>query len=67
MEHHLWEEGDRLSLHIDVVDGLFPEGLIEDFVAVYEALLRNLMIDPAAWNKPNAAHLLPARYAALWE
>lgn len=66
MEHHLWEEGDRLSLHIDVVDGLFPEGLIEDFVATYEALLTSLRTDPAAWDKPNAAHLLPAAYAEAW-
>ena len=66
MEHHLWEEEDELSLHIDVVDGLFPEGLIEDLVATYERLIRSLMDDPAAWEKQNAAYLLPERYAALW-
>jgi amino acid adenylation domain-containing protein len=66
MEHHLWEEDEQLSLHIDVVDGLFPEGLMENFVATYERLVRSLMGDPAAWEKPRAAHLLSKSYAALW-
>lgn len=66
MEHHLWEEGDRLSLHIDVVEGLFPDGLIKDFVATYEALLRGLMDDPEEWSHPDATHLLPKSYDALW-
>lgn len=65
MEHHLWEEGDSLSLHIDVVEGLFPAGLIEDFVATYEKLLRDLMDDPAAWQRSDASHLLPDSYDAL--
>lgn len=65
MEHHLWEEGDRLSLHLDVVEGLFPEGLIEDFVATYEKLLRGLMDDPAEWLRPDASHLVAGRYDAL--
>lgn len=65
MEHHLWEEGDSLSLHIDVVEGLFPAGLIEDFVATYERLLRGLMDDPAEWQRPDASHMLPSTYDAL--
>ena len=42
MEHHLWEEGDALSLHLDVVEGLFADDLIEDFAATYERIIRAL-------------------------
>jgi pyochelin synthetase len=66
MEHHLWEEQDALSLHIDVVDGLFPEQMIADLVGTYERLLRGLLQEPSAWQAPNAFHLLPEHYDALW-
>jgi len=66
MEHHLREEGDKLSLHLDVVDALFPEGMIDDLVATYERLVRSLMDDPSAWEKQNSAHLLPEKYTDLW-
>ena len=66
MEHHLWEEGDTLSLHIDVVEGLFPDGFMQDFVNTYEELLRALMDDPTEWQMPDASHHLPKRYDALW-
>ena len=67
MEHHLWEEDDSLLLHVDVVDGLFPEGLIEDLVATYEALIRDLMDDTASWERTDVSRLLPTRYADLWQ
>lgn len=66
MEHHLWEEGDTISLHIDVVEGLFPDGLMDDFVSVYEALLRDLMGSSEAWDRPDARHLLPDTYGTVW-
>lgn len=65
MEHHLWEEPDGISLHIDVVEGLFPDGLIEDFVATYERLVTAL-IDAPAWSSPHAWALLPAHNARRW-
>ncbi len=66
MEHHLWEEGDSVSLHIDVVEGLFPDGLMDDFVQVYEKLLRNLMDDATAWDRSDARYLLPDSHGAVW-
>lgn len=67
MEHHLWEEPDGVSLHIDVVDGLFPENLIEDFVATYEGLVVRLIDDDAAWAAPHAAYLLPSHNRERWD
>lgn len=67
MEHHLWEEDNKLALHIDVVKGLFPENLIRDFVAAYEQLIRSLIQDPAAWERKNSSHLLPPYQRELWQ
>ncbi len=66
MEHHLWEEKGELLLHIDVVEGLFPQGMMEDFVAAYERLLLRLEADESAWREPNGAHLLPAYQREAW-
>lgn len=66
MEHHLWEDDDGVSLHIDVVEGLFPEGLIEDLVATYERIVRALADGGAAWEMHHAGALLPPGNAAMW-
>ncbi|MBE0369474.1 non-ribosomal peptide synthetase [Pseudoalteromonas aurantia] len=67
MEHHLWEEDSELALHIDVVAGLFPDGLMEDFVATYESLIQRLIYDDSAWQRSSADYLLPDYQSALWE
>jgi amino acid adenylation domain-containing protein len=67
MEHHLWEEDGELLLHLDVVEGLFPKGLMEDFIDAYERLLLRLEADDATWQAPNGGHLLPDHQREAWE
>ncbi|WP_125716307.1 non-ribosomal peptide synthetase [Pseudoalteromonas rubra] len=66
MEHHLWEEDSELVLHIDVVAGLFPDGLIQDFVDTYEKLIFKLIYEEAAWQQGSADYLLPDHQRKLW-
>ena len=66
MEHHLWEEQGALLLHIDVVEGLFPEGMMNDFVGAYERLIRRLEADDRAWEELNGNYLLPDYQRKAW-
>jgi pyochelin synthetase len=45
----VWEEKDTLTFNWDVVEGLFPEGLIDDMFATYSRFLQQLAIEEAAW------------------
>ncbi len=65
MEHHIWEDEGKLVLHVDVVDGVFPEGMFAEVFAAYVQLLHELARDPEAWNRTDARHLVPAEQLQL--
>jgi len=44
-----FEQHGGVTVQFDAVDGLFPEGLVEDMVAGYQTLLDSLL-DEDAWN-----------------
>lgn len=58
-----WEEQGRLSCNWDVVEELFPDGLISGMVAAYWQLLRQLATSESAWSEPPPS-LLPAMQLA---
>ncbi|PPS41250.1 non-ribosomal peptide synthetase [Chroococcidiopsis sp. TS-821] len=45
----VWEEKDTLTFNWDVVEGLFPDGLIADMFATYSRFLQQLANSEAAW------------------
>ena len=50
LDHIIWEEGAELEYRWDVIEGLFPEGMIEEMFAAYTARITSLARDPAAWD-----------------
>lgn len=49
LDHQTYEQEGRLMLNWDAVEGLFPEGLVEDMFDAYVRLLNRLAADDAAW------------------
>lgn len=49
LDHQTYEQEGRLVLNWDAVEGLFPEGLVEDMFDAYVRLLNRLAADDAAW------------------
>jgi amino acid adenylation domain-containing protein len=60
------EEHGDLVVNWDVVDGLFPRGLVADAFAAFGELLRRLARDEQAWQAPDLSPL-PARQARTRE
>ncbi|GHH83875.1 hypothetical protein GCM10018793_47030 [Streptomyces sulfonofaciens] len=52
LDHQVVEEADGLLVNWDVVEELFPEGLVDDMFAAYLDALRELCVDPGAWQRP---------------
>ncbi|MFO1431951.1 MAG: amino acid adenylation domain-containing protein [Candidatus Competibacteraceae bacterium] len=67
MENHLWEENGELLLHVDIVDGLFPQDMFTDLFSAYVELLHRLSADDAAWQQPNGRYLIPERQRLQWQ
>ena len=59
IDHQVAEEGGGLSLVWDVLESLFPAGLLDDMFAAYTARLQQLAHDRNAWLQPTP-DLLPA-------
>ncbi|MEV0642082.1 amino acid adenylation domain-containing protein [Streptomyces sp. NPDC050619] len=51
LDHIVWDEGGRLRLAWDSVDGAFPAGYVQDLLDAHVRLLRRLA-DSAAWRDP---------------
>ncbi|MGW6602221.1 non-ribosomal peptide synthetase [Streptomyces sp. NPDC055036] len=51
LDHIVWDEGGRLRLAWDSVEGAFPDGWIAALLDAYTRLLRTLT-EPAAWTDP---------------
>ncbi|MEC4892951.1 MAG: amino acid adenylation domain-containing protein [Oscillatoria sp. PMC 1051.18] len=49
MDVQVWEEKGELTFNWDVVEELFPEGLIEDMFASYERFLKELADSESVW------------------
>lgn len=50
LDHQLFEIDHELRLVFDYVDGLFPDGLIDDMFETYVAALKRLASEDDAWN-----------------
>jgi amino acid adenylation domain-containing protein len=50
LDSQVYERGDTLVSNWDVVEGLFPEGLLDEMVEAYRHLLHRLAEDEAAWQ-----------------
>ncbi|MGL4618100.1 amino acid adenylation domain-containing protein [Chroococcidiopsis sp.] len=59
MDVQVWEEKGELTFNWDVVEELFPPGLIQDMFGAYCQLLKDLASSEAVWLETNR-QLLPA-------
>lgn len=57
IDHHAIEDGDDLVLSWDVLEGMFPAGMVEAMFAAYGRLLRALAAGDEAWSWPLGRHL----------
>jgi epothilone synthetase B len=58
LDHQVAETPDGgIGFSWDVAEGLFPEGMIDDMFAAYEALMRRLSAEESAWTDPALDHL----------
>src|SRR6185295_18773793 len=65
LDHQVLEDPLGLSYSWDVVEGLFPPGMIEDMLAAYQGLLERLMAAEEVWQAA-APVLPPERQLALF-
>ncbi|MFF5173723.1 amino acid adenylation domain-containing protein [Micromonospora sp. NPDC000089] len=63
-DHQVYEDCGALAFNWDVVEGLFPPGLVDEMFEAYCALLTRLADDADAWG-PGAVDLLPAAQREL--
>ncbi|MCL1471388.1 amino acid adenylation domain-containing protein [Argonema antarcticum] len=63
MDIQVWEEKETLTFNWDVVEELFPEGLIADMFEAYCHLIEQLATSESAWLETNRQLLPPAQLA----
>ncbi|MCB0197255.1 MAG: amino acid adenylation domain-containing protein, partial [Anaerolineae bacterium] len=63
LDHQVSEEQGHLTYNWDVVEGLFPPGLIEAMLEAYETLLVRLVEDETTWQRADQT-LTPATQLA---
>jgi amino acid adenylation domain-containing protein len=61
MDIQVWEEKETLTFNWDVVEELFPEGLIEDMFEAYCRFLKQLAISESAWVETRRNLIPPAQ------
>jgi amino acid adenylation domain-containing protein len=59
LDHQIFDQDGALVYNWDAVDGLFPEGVLEDMFETYAICLRHLAEDRGEWEKKRP-HLMPA-------
>jgi amino acid adenylation domain-containing protein len=59
LDNHVTARDGSVAVSFDWVDGLFPEGMVEEMFAAYRDLVERLADDPAAWIG-EAPELVPA-------
>ncbi|MCP5110892.1 MAG: amino acid adenylation domain-containing protein, partial [bacterium] len=52
LDHQVFEIGGGLHFNWDAVEGLFPEGLVDDLFAAYRGLVVRLADESRAWEEP---------------
>lgn len=52
LDHIVHDEGGRLRICWDAVEGIFADGFVEGMRRAHLTLLRRLADEPAAWNDP---------------
>ncbi|MGW1761141.1 non-ribosomal peptide synthetase [Streptomyces mirabilis] len=60
LDHQVYEFGGALISNWDAVEGLFPEGMIDEALDMYGDLLRSLAVDDTAWIEPIDSMLVPS-------
>lgn len=63
LDHQAVEEADGLRLNWDVLEALFPDGVVEAMFTAYRDVLTELCHDADAWQRPPAAHVPAADLA----
>lgn len=62
LDHQVAETSDGgISFSWDLVEDLFPEGMIDDMFGAFEMLIRRLLADQGAWSDPSLEHLPQAQ------
>lgn len=52
LDHQAYEQDGALVFNWDALEGLFPEGMVEDMFDAYGAYLTQLAVDGEAWLQP---------------
>ncbi|MEV0611987.1 amino acid adenylation domain-containing protein [Nonomuraea sp. NPDC050404] len=52
LDHIVWDEGGRLRIAWDAVDGALPAGFVDGMLAAHVRLLRRLATEPELWTEP---------------
>ncbi|MBM7776028.1 amino acid adenylation domain-containing protein [Actinokineospora baliensis] len=63
LDHQVVEDMGALLVNWDVVEALFPEGVVAAMFAAYVEVLHELSEDPAAWRRPAPVLVPPADLA----
>jgi pyochelin synthetase len=63
MDIQVWEEKGTLKFNWDVVEELFPEGLVDDMFEAYCRFLKQLATSESAWVEARRQLLPPAQLA----
>ncbi|MCV3216658.1 amino acid adenylation domain-containing protein [Plectonema radiosum NIES-515] len=63
MDIQVWEEKETLTCNWDVVEELFPTGLISDMFEAYFSLLKQLATSESAWLNTNRQLIPPLQLA----
>ncbi|HBY77705.1 MAG TPA: non-ribosomal peptide synthetase, partial [Cyanobacteria bacterium UBA11148] len=63
MDIQVWEEKETLTFNWDVVEELFPEGLIEDMFGAYCCFIEQLATSESAWVETTRQLLPPTQLA----
>lgn len=63
MDIQVWSEQGQLTFNWDVVEELFPAGLIEDMFEAYCSFLKHLATSEKAWQETNRQLVPPSQLA----
>lgn len=64
LDHQTYEQDGALMLNWDVVEGLFPEGMVEEMFCAYVDLLQRLSSDAELWTRQSVMTLSDAQLRA---
>jgi amino acid adenylation domain-containing protein len=67
LDHQVGEDGDALAFNWDVVDELFPDGLVDAMFGAYCGRVAQLAEDDSAWAAPTPAMIPEAEVRARHE